>query len=90
MEREIDQLLDEKRRLFHYILEQGRVRFEQGMRALQRHQKVGIWTYLRTARLGHLLTAPVIYGVYQDNNITGHHNYAVPAYLFPQCTAFRA
>ncbi len=64
LEREIDQLLDEKRQLFHYTLEQGKVRFEQGMRALQRHQKVGIWTYLRAARLGHLLTAPVIYGVF--------------------------
>jgi len=64
LENEIDNLLAEKRRIFHYTLEKGKVRFEQGIRALQRHQKVGILAYLRTARLGHLLTAPVIYAVF--------------------------
>lgn len=63
LESEIDDLLREKREQFRYSLEQGKVRFEQGMRALQRRQKTGVWTYLRTARLGHLLTAPLIYSV---------------------------
>ncbi len=64
LEGEIDRLLGEKSERFRYTLEQGKVRFEQGMRALQRHQRVGIWAYLRSARLGHLLTAPIIYSLF--------------------------
>jgi len=63
LEAEIDRLLKEKRQLFRYTLERGRVRFENGMRVLHRHQREGLWAYLRTARLGHLLTAPVIYSL---------------------------
>jgi len=63
LEAEIDRLLREKRQLFRYTLERGRVRFENGMRVLHRHQREGLWAYLRTARLGHLLTAPVIYSL---------------------------
>ena len=61
LESEIDQLLSEKRERFRYTLEQGKVRFEQGMLSLQHRQRVGVWAYLREARLGHILTAPVIY-----------------------------
>lgn len=64
LEQEIDALLQEKRKQFQYTLEQGRVRFEQGMKVLQRHQKTRLWTYLRGAKLGHLLSAPVIYGLF--------------------------
>lgn len=63
LEREIDQLLIEKRRQFHYSLEQGKVRFEQSFRALHRRQRVGLWRYLRGARIRHLLSAPIIYSV---------------------------
>ena len=63
LESEIDRLLSEKRAQFDYTLEQGRVRFEQGMRALHRRQRVGLWAYLRAARLGHVVTAPVIYSL---------------------------
>jgi len=63
LELEIDQLLKEKRRQFHYTLEQGRVRFEQGFKALQRRQRIGLWRYLRGARLAHVLSAPIIYSV---------------------------
>ena len=41
LEMDIDRLLSEKRELFQYTLEQGKVRFEQGIKALQRHQRVG-------------------------------------------------
>lgn len=63
LELEIDQLLKEKRQQFHYTLEQGKVRFEQGFKALQRQQRIGLWRYLRGARLGHLLSAPIIYSL---------------------------
>lgn len=63
LETEIEQLLKEKRRQFHYTLEQGRVRFEKGFKALQRQQRMGLWRYLRGARLGHVLSAPIIYSL---------------------------
>ncbi|HHJ12967.1 MAG TPA: hypothetical protein ENJ79_01115 [Gammaproteobacteria bacterium] len=64
LEAEIDRLLAEQRRQFHYHLERGRVVFEQGMRALHRHKKTAILRYLREARIGHVLSAPVIYSVF--------------------------
>jgi len=63
LETEIDRILDEKRQLFHYTLEQGKVRFERGMKALQRTQRTGVWAYLRHARAGHILSAPIVYSV---------------------------
>jgi len=61
LENEIDELLEEKRRQFQYTLSKGKVRFEASMKKLQRYHRVGIFNYLRNARLGHLITAPVIY-----------------------------
>ncbi|MCP4128285.1 MAG: hypothetical protein GY753_14675 [Gammaproteobacteria bacterium] len=63
LEHEIDRILDEKRQLFRYTLEQGKVQFEHGMKVLQRTQRTGIWAYLRHARVGHILSAPIIYSV---------------------------
>ncbi len=63
LEAEIDRLLEERRARFRYHLEQGRVRFEEEIRALHERQRMGLWAYLREARLGHLLSAPVIYSV---------------------------
>ncbi len=63
LEVEIDRLLSEKRELFRYTLQQGRVRFEQGMRTLQRSYRTGLWRYLRGAKLSHVLTAPLIYSL---------------------------
>ena len=60
LESEIDRVLDEKRELFRYTLHQGRVRFEQSIIALQKAQRTGIWVYLRSARLGHILSAPIL------------------------------
>jgi hypothetical protein len=63
VEQEIDRLLDEKRELFKYTLEQGKVRFEQGMKALQLKRRTGVWIYLRHARLRHIVTTPLIYSL---------------------------
>ncbi len=63
LESEIDCVLDEKRELFRYTLHQGRVRFEQSIIALQKAQRTGIWVYLRSARLGHILSAPILYSL---------------------------
>ncbi len=64
MEMEIDRLLREKRELFRYTLNKGKVQFEQGIKILQRHKRTSLWNYIRRSRLGHLLTAPVIYSVF--------------------------
>ena len=64
LETELDQLLNEKRELFRYTLDKGKVRFEQGIKSLQRHQRTGVWNYIFAAHLGHLLTAPIIYSVF--------------------------
>ncbi len=64
LEAEIDRLLQEKREQFRYHFERGKVRFEQGMRALHKRKRIGVWRYLRHARLRHVISAPVIYSVF--------------------------
>jgi hypothetical protein len=63
LETEIEKVLSEKRELFQYTLERGRVRFEQSVIALQRKHKQGTWNYILNARLSHLLSAPVVYSL---------------------------
>ena len=88
LEREIDQLLTEKRKQFNYTLEQGRVRFEKGMRALQKSQKTGLWAYLRDAPLTHVLSAPVIYALFAsfvllDLSVTMYQHICFRIYRIP-------
>jgi hypothetical protein len=63
LENELDQMLKEKRAQFRYNLDKGKVRFEQGIRVLQKHQRIGLWKYLFGAHLGHLISAPVVYSI---------------------------
>ncbi|GBE08718.1 hypothetical protein BMS3Bbin11_00107 [bacterium BMS3Bbin11] len=63
LEQEFEQLLFEKRAQFKYTLKKGRVIFDEGVHKFNRRYRTGLWTYLRNARLVHLLTAPVIYSV---------------------------
>jgi len=64
VEDEIDRLLDEKQKLFKYTLDQGKVRFEQSIKTLQLQSRTNIWTYLRHARIRHILTTPLIYSLF--------------------------
>jgi len=64
LETEIDKLLQEKRRQFQYTLDKGKVRFDREMRKLQRRYKIGSIKYLASARIGHLLSAPLIYSLF--------------------------
>ncbi len=57
-------MLKEKSELFQYSLEQGKVRFEQGMKNFLKKQRTGIWHYLRTTPLRHLLSAPLVYALF--------------------------
>ena len=63
LEIEIDKVLSEKRDLFQYTLEQGRIKFEEGVRALHLSQKTGVIKYIMTSELKHLLVAPIIYSL---------------------------
>lgn len=64
LEAEIDRLLQEKREQFHYHLERGKVRFEQGMRALHKRKRISAWRYLTHAQVKHIISAPIIYSVF--------------------------
>lgn len=55
--------INETRVRFHYRLEQGRVRFEAGIHRMQTQYRSGLLRYLFTARIAHLLTAPLIYSL---------------------------
>jgi len=86
---ELERILKEKRDLFHYSLEKGRIRFEEGMRKLQRSRRTGLWRYFREARLRHVLTAPVIYSlivpfILLDVAITLYQQVCFRAYGIPR------
>ncbi len=59
-----DQILQEKRELFHYTLKEGKIQFEKSIEALQKREKTGLLKYLINAHLGHILTAPIIYSLF--------------------------
>lgn len=63
IEAEMEAQLAEQRERFRYTLHRGKVRFERDMRALQRRYRVGLLKYVSRARLGYVLSAPVIYGL---------------------------
>lgn len=64
LEVEIDNVLSEKRDLFQYTLEQGRIKFEEGVRALHQSQKTGVIKYIMTSEIKHILVAPIIYSLF--------------------------
>ncbi|WP_221893994.1 hypothetical protein [Bathymodiolus japonicus methanotrophic gill symbiont] len=63
LEAEIDRLLQDRRKQFHYNLRRGKVVFERNVRRLQRRQRTGLWNYLRKAPIAHILSSPVIYSL---------------------------
>lgn len=63
LERELDRRMEARRAEFRYRLKRGKVRFEREVRALQKSYRLGLWPYLRGARIATILTAPVIYAM---------------------------
>jgi len=63
LEEEFDRLLSEKQRQFHYTLDKGRVAFEESFNQFLKSHRISIWQYLRQAKPGHILSAPIIYSV---------------------------
>ncbi|HEB81248.1 MAG TPA: hypothetical protein ENJ11_00130 [Gammaproteobacteria bacterium] len=63
VEEEVEGLLEQKRKQFHYTLHQGKVSFASEVRKLHKAQRINVLAYLMRARPAHLLTAPIIYSV---------------------------
>jgi len=88
LEEEIERLYNEKRQVFRYTLEQGKVRFEKGVRLLQRHQKIALWIYIARAPIRHILSAPIIYSLILpllllDIMVTGYQHICFRLYDIP-------
>lgn len=63
LEVELDHLLKEKQEQFRYTLNKGRVQFEKGVKALQKHHQTGLWHYIFATPIRHILSAPIIYSM---------------------------
>lgn len=63
IEAEWDAHLAAQRQRFRYTLHRGKVRFERDMHELQRRYRIGVVRYIVRARLGYILSAPIIYGL---------------------------
>ena len=63
LEAEIDLRISEKRRQFHYSVEQNRVRFEDDFLRAQRAFRRGLWRQIRETPLLFILSSPIIYSL---------------------------
>ncbi len=86
---ELDRLVSRNQARFRYTLRRGKVRFEHGIRALQREHRIGMFAYLKQAPLRHIATAPVIYGMIfplalLDLTITVYQHSCFRAYGIPR------
>ena len=63
VEDEFEAQLAAQRERFRYTLQRGRVRFEREVRDLHRRYRKGLLKYIIGARLGFILSAPLIYGL---------------------------
>ena len=89
LEMEIDKVLNDKRELFQYTLEKGKIKFVESMKSLHLTQKIGIIEYLKTAELKHILVAPVIYSLiipisFVDLSVTIYQHICFRVYKIPR------
>ncbi len=63
LQEQMEVLFDGARQRFRYTLEGGRVRFSQEVQDFQRRFRVSSLNYVLTARLGSVLSSPVIYSM---------------------------
>lgn len=86
---ELEKSILPKQREFKYRLEQQKVVFEQGVLARHRLLKMKISKFLRTSKIGAILTAPVIYSLIipfalTDLFITVYQSICFPVYRIPK------
>ncbi len=63
LDEELRTLLYEQQSRLFKASENGRVEFERAVKATHRQLKVGLYHWLRTSRLKHVLSIPFIYGL---------------------------
>ncbi|TCD16079.1 hypothetical protein [Oricola cellulosilytica] len=88
IEAELEAQLAVQRERFQYRLHRGKVRFERDIRELQRRYRIGVVKYIVGARLGFILTAPLIYGlivplVILDCSVTIYQHICFRIYRIP-------
>ncbi|GAB4362870.1 MAG: hypothetical protein Kow0026_26980 [Oricola sp.] len=88
VEAEMEAQLAEQRERFRYTLRRGKVRFERDIRELQRRYRIGLLKYIVGARLGYVLSAPIIYGlivplVFLDLAVTLYQHTCFRIYRIP-------
>lgn len=88
VEAEWETQLAEQRERFRYRLHRGKVRFERDVRVLQRRYRIGLFKYITGARIGYVLSAPLIYGlivplVFLDLAVTLYQHVCFRIYQIP-------
>ncbi|HFD79404.1 MAG TPA: hypothetical protein ENK05_03270 [Gammaproteobacteria bacterium] len=63
LEDELQEEVEKRREELSYEIEDRKVRFSEGMRRLHRQYRTGLFEFLAGARLAHIASAPVIYGL---------------------------
>ena len=91
VEAEIERLLEAKREQFNYRLQRGRVVFDRNIKSLHSGQRMGSLRYMIAAPVGHILSAPVIYGMIfplmlLDLTITLYQHVCFRIYKVPRVT----
>lgn len=89
LEQELESELDDARQNFRYRLENHKVHFERDILAQQKKFRAGLLKYILSARLRHVLTAPVIYAVVLpllllDLAVTLYQSACFPLYGIPK------
>ena len=88
IEAEMEEQLAAQRERFRYSLHRGKVRFERDVREFQRRYRIGLLKYIVRARLGYILSAPLIYGlivplVFLDATVTLYQHVCFRTYQIP-------
>lgn len=89
IEDEIELEMERRRAELHIDFEKKRVRFEREVLEQQRRFKMGLFKYLRRAKLRHVVTAPIIYSVLfpmllMDLFVTVYQYICFPLYGIPR------
>jgi len=89
LEEEIEGEIASRRALFHFTLEDRKVRFEREVLAQHKRLKTGVLRYLAQARLRNLLSAPFIYAIFPtllliDMMVSAYQWICFPLYGIPR------
>jgi hypothetical protein len=60
---ELERVIERNREQFRYTIRAGKIRFEDGVRALHASYRTGLIAYIRNSPVSYLLSAPVTYSL---------------------------